>query len=38
MVRRALGGFSAGLITLSFTYPIEVIRVRLTLDMASKGE
>ena len=37
-MRRILGGVSSGIITMLFTYPIDVIRIRLSTDMSKFTE
>lgn len=32
--RRILGGVTSGILTMIFTYPIDVVRIRLTTDMS----
>ena len=38
MVRRATLGFFSGIFTLTFTYPLDVIRLRLSIDMTKKEQ
>ena len=37
MLRRLMGGFFSGIFTMFWTYPWELIRIQMNLDLTIKG-